>query len=123
GGANAAAVLGILPGLARPDHEIVFLHVRRPGSRPARELLDRILDAVAKLQHVEARETFADDPFEAIVEASRAHDLLVLGASNEGRTLPDTLLDVVRRSACPAIVVRAESTPRRPTREGPRALV
>jgi hypothetical protein len=124
GGPNAPAALGVLPGLATREHEVVFLHVRRPGTSPARGLLESALDRVAGLAHVEARESVAEDVPGELIDATDGFDLLVLGASGNGRPVSDPrLLDVVRRSACPSIVVRAQRGSRRINREGPRALV
>ncbi len=122
GGPNAGAALGVLPGLANPENEIAFLHVRTPRSAPDPELRKSLLDTVAGLPNIEFLEAVSEDPEQAIIDASKSVDLIVLGASVEHPFGP-ALLEVARNNKCPTIVIRREAAKRHCSREGPRAFV
>jgi hypothetical protein len=119
GGPNAPAALGILPGLASPDHRITVLNVRRPG----KPRLEGLAEGFSGLPDLRVSEVVANDVGRTIVDATADADLLVLGASEGGPPLAGFTLDLVRRSACASIVVRRRRDARRLGRDGPRALV
>lgn len=114
GGANSKFAAHLIAGVF-PDAEVTVLAVElaKPGfwrglfKRMEGEPADTT-DVVAELEDARTERRIARDPAEAIAaEAALGYDLLVMGATETGEGIFNTVIDrVLARASIPSIVVR-----------------